>query len=295
MPVMTGLEATRVIMQSHPVPIIVFSTELDAVTSFQALAAGAVDIMHKPDIGQINERAFFSGMKEKILAAAAAPMKTHAARFSREACAQDLPLGVGPSVTPLGMGHVSDYRIVVMGASTGGPQAVSAILARLPASYPLGIVLVQHLEAGFDRGYADWLGSQCGLSVRVAEEGPLPRAGEVVVAPVGKHTILSDNRIAFDDSPPVVNQKPCVDHLFSSASRMLGSRTLAVLLTGMGSDGAKGCLAVKTAGGRCIVQDRESSDIFGMPKAAIEIGGASEVVALGDIPGRLIEIAGGQP
>ena len=280
MPVMNGLQATRAIMTSNPVPIIVFSTELDAMNSFEAVANGAVDIMHKPGISEYNDPVFFRAMKEKLLAVSRAKIRSVA-----------FP-GPGSRVAPSGEGP-GRFGILVMGASTGGPQAVSSILSKLPAGFPLGIILVQHLESGFDRSYADWLQGQCALRISLACGGPLPQAGEVFVAPVGMHLKVSGNQLVFDDSPPLVNQKPAVDVLFSSIARTFGKRSLGVLLTGMGADGAQGCADIRLNGGHTLVQDRDSSAIFGMPKAAIEMDGASEVCALDDIPARLCALAEG--
>lgn len=279
MPVMNGLHATREIMTNSPVPIIVFSTELDAMNSFEAVANGAVDIMLKPGIAEYNNPVFFAAMKEKILAVSRVKMKPIAVPDSNDSSALSCQNG-------------TRFGVVVMGASTGGPQAVSEILANLPANFPLGIILVQHLESGFDRSYAEWLQGQCKLKVTLAGGGSLPQAGEVFVAPVGMHLKVVGNQIAFDDGPPLVNQKPAVDVLFGSVARAFGKRTLAVLLTGMGADGAHGCVEIKTSGGYTLVQDRDSSAIFGMPRAAIEMNGASEVCALSNIPARLRELAG---
>lgn len=278
MPVMDGLAATAEIMKSHPVPIIVFSTELDAMNSFKALSSGAVDIMQKPGIADYNNPSFFQAMKEKIVAVS----RVNVRRRSAIALERPTEAAVG----------AARFRLLVMGASTGGPQAISEIVARLPADFPLGIILVQHLESGFDQSYADWLNEQSPLAISLAVEGALPRSGELFVAPVGVHVCVADNRLAFEDSPPIVNQKPAVDVLFRSAARALGNSVLGVLLTGMGADGAKGCVEIRKAGGHTVVQDRGSSAIFGMPKAAIEMDGASEVRSLEDIPDRLCALAG---
>lgn len=279
MPVMNGLVATREIMATHPAPIIVFSTELDAMNSFEAVASGAVDIMHKPAISDYNNPVFFAEFKKKILAVSSASME----RVS------------GPrnsTAMPAMQGGIVPYRFVVMGASTGGPAAVLEILSALPAGFPLGIVLVQHLEAGFDTSYAEWLQGQTKLKVFLAAAGALPEAGEVLVAPVGMHLRVEGNELVLDDGAPVNNQKPAVDVLFSSAANAFGKRVLGVLLTGMGVDGAQGCADILRNGGHTLVQDRDSSAIFGMPKAAIERHGASEVLALSAFADRLCALAG---
>jgi two-component system chemotaxis response regulator CheB len=279
MPVMNGLAATREIMATNPVPIIVFSTELDAMNSFEAVANGAVDIMHKPAISDYNNPVFFAEFKKKLLAISTAETK-RVPGFRNRA-----------SVPVMQGGNIS-YRFIVMGASTGGPAAVLEILSALPAEFPLGIALVQHLETGFDVSYAEWLQGQTKLKVSLAVAGALPEAGEVFVAPVGKHLRVEGNELVLDDGLLVNNQKPAVDVLFSSAANAFGKRVLGVLLTGMGVDGARGCADILKNGGHTLVQDRDSSAIFGMPKAAIELHGASEVLALPLFADRLCALAG---
>jgi chemotaxis response regulator CheB len=274
MPIKNGLEATEEIMRDNPLPIVIFSTEADAEVGFKAVSLGAVEVIKKPEMTRFNDPEFFGTFIEKLKKIAASgsavPTVPHRER--------EVPARKG------------EYSILVMGASTGGPLAVKEILSNLPASFPLGIALVQHLEEGFDEGYAQWLNDASPLSVRLAREKDYPQAGEVIIAPVNIHLACRDRKLRLEDSPKVLNQKPSVDVLFSTASKEFGSRALAVLLTGMGRDGAAGCLEIVNAGGTTIVQDEATSTIFGMPKAAIEAGGASTVLPLGEIAGFLIDI-----
>jgi two-component system chemotaxis response regulator CheB len=273
MPVMDGLTATRHIMDRSPVPILIFSSEVGARTGFEAVSCGAVDIMRKPSVTELNDPAFSRVFLERVRAIAGG--KRTAVPAARNAKPEDAKAPAG------------GYAVVVMGASTGGPLAVRQVLEALPADFPLGIAVVQHMEDGFDRGYADWLAERTALKVRLAKAGDALTRGEVLVAPVGKHLRLRGSDVALDDGPRVLNQKPSVDVLFRTASESHGTRTLGVLLTGMGRDGAEGCREIVRRGGRTLVQDEATSAIFGMPRAAIEMQGATEVLALDQIGRRL--------
>ncbi len=282
MPVMDGLTATREIMSACPAPIIVFSSQLDGPAGFDAIACGAVDIMHKPSIAEYNNPVFIEEFRKKIVAAAGAKRIPSAGTSSI------------PSQDPVAVpGQSGSVGLVVMGASTGGPVAVASILASLPEDLGAGILLVQHLEKGFDSSYAEWLQGQTRLSVSLAAEGQVPGPGRVMIAPVGLHTVVSGNAVRLEDSAPVYNQKPAVDLLFSSAAAAYGNRLLGVLLTGMGCDGASGCAEIIRKGGYTLVQDRETSSVYGMPKAAVELRAASEVLPLDRIPERIAALCGG--
>lgn len=286
MPIMDGLEASKHIMATHPTPILIFSNELDAQLSFRALETGAVDVLKKPDLDQINNPEFYTTFidllktisKKASLNAAMKAAKTMESYEHQE-------LHVEP-------GHASLYELVVIGASTGGPAAVQNILSQLPGNFPVGIALVQHLETGFDEGYAKWLDSYTALHVRIAKDQDRPTPGEVLIAPVDKHLVSKVNRLYLDDGERILNQKPAVDALFKSAAQLYKKHVIGVLLTGMGKDGANGCVHIKQQGGITLIQDEASSAIFGMPKAAIEAGGATHVLPLQDIPVKLMELVG---
>lgn len=289
MPVMDGLEATRNIMRERPTPIIIFSSSLEADVSFKAVSAGAFDVIRKPDIDKLSDPEFIKGFEARLLAAGSFAQR---GRSSSAAGA-----GKGQLVrhfTEAGLLGTSSPKLVVIGASTGGPLAVRELLKDLPGSFPLGLALVQHLEDGFDEGYAKWLDESTALTVKLS--GPSPEAvipGTVIVAPVGKHLIVSAGKLSTDDGPKILNQKPAVDSLFESAAAWYGHQVVGVLLTGMGRDGAEGCKKIIDKGGYTLVQDQTTSAIFGMPKAAIESGGASEILPLGEIASRLATISVG--
>jgi len=265
MPIMDGLEATRQIMQEKPTAIIVFSGDATAENSFQAMNMGALDIMQKPDIDTINDPVFQKDFLSKIRILGKK-------RLFHEA---------KPSKTPGRLKSLQqNYNIVVIGASTGGPVAVRELLEELPENFPVGIALIQHLETGFDQGYASWLNESSPLTVKLAQKSQSIVAGEVIIAPVNKHLIIKDDYLILDDRPKVLNQKPSVDVLFETAAQNFREHTLGVLLTGMGRDGAAGCVSIVNKGGKTLVQDEATSAIFGMPKAAIEMGGASKILPL---------------
>jgi two-component system, chemotaxis family, protein-glutamate methylesterase/glutaminase len=272
MPVMDGLEATRRIIAEHPVPICIFSNEVDSDLTVKALGSGALDAIRKPDIDKMNEPDFLARFLERLRGLS----KAHPRRIR--------DTGRPP--------EAQGYQAVVVGASTGGPLALKELLGRIPPDFPLGIALVQHIEDRFDRSFAEWLNTQTALGVRLAKGGEKFIPGTVWVAPAGTHLIVREGVLDLDDGPKVVNQKPAVDRLFETAARWFGKSLVSVLLTGMGTDGASGSLKVKENGGHTIVQDEESSAIFGMPRAAIERGAAVKVLPLLEISAYLTQLGG---
>ena len=177
-----------------------------------------------------------------------------------------------------------EYKVVLIGASTGGPKAIASVIKSLSEKFSLGIIVVQHIETGFDTGFANWLSNETGWKVRLAKNNDFPLKREVILAPTDKHLVFKEQRVFLNDGPKVLNQKPSVDVLFESAAMYLGKQVIAILLTGMGNDGADGCVKIKNSGGITLVQDKETSTIFGMPKAAIEKNGATHILPLYEIP-----------
>ena len=183
-----------------------------------------------------------------------------------------------------------------MGASTGGPAAVATVLRRLPADFPLPILVVNHIGEKFGPQLAEWLDSQSALRVRCAVDGePLPSVGQsrVILAPSGRHIKVLRGRLHLTDDAERHSCRPSVDILFESVAREIGNRSIACLLTGMGRDGAAGLLAVRQAGGRTLAQDEATSTIFGMPREAIRLGAAERVVGLHEVASTLMALAGG--
>ena len=274
MPVLNGIEATQQIMKKSPTPILIFSGEVDAHSGFDAIQKGAVEILKKPDFHDINEPEFVNSFIQRIKELEKVHSATTKKKYSAQKACED---------------DNASYKICLIGASTGGPVAIKKILTDLPADFPLGIAIVQHLEKGFEEGYTEWLNDQSKLTVRLAKINDMPKPGEVIVSPVDVHLVLNGNSFTYNDGPPVLNQKPSVDILFKSAAKSYGNKVLAVLLTGMGKDGGEGCVAIKEKCGFTVVQDEETSTIFGMPQAAIELGGASVVLPLNEIAEFLVK------
>lgn len=286
MPVMDGLEFTREVMQRYPCPILVVSVGVradDPRNVFDLLAAGAVDVFPKPSSGldpADRELAFKLIEKVRLLSGVVV--------FSRRARAVSAaPFTPRPSVKP------RSVKIVAIGASTGGPQALMEILPRLPPEYPVPVVCVQHIAVGFLDGLVTWLNAHCAIHVRTAEPGALPMAGTVYFPPE-QHQLEVDSNGCFACSPAQYNgQLPSVDVTFRSLARGFGSGAVGVLLTGMGKDGAEGLKEIAAAGGHTIVQDEATSLVYGMPGAAVAIGAAQEVLPLQDIGGVLLRCMGG--
>jgi two-component system, chemotaxis family, protein-glutamate methylesterase/glutaminase len=284
MPTMNGLEATKAIMEEKPVPIVIFSNEIDTSLSFQALQYGAMEVIRKPDIDAFNDPRFLQDFLDTLRAMG---RNSPPGTSGRAVQSRTLTAAASPMLERRG------FDAVVMGASTGGPIAVREVLKALPGDFPLGIALVQHIEERFVTGYASWLDEETALKVEIAGERDRFEAGRVKVAPGNRHLICRDGALAHDDGPKVGNQKPSVDRLFETAADCHGRRLIGVLLTGMGSDGGAGCAKIVQSGGYTLVQNEESSLIYGMPKAAVHNGGASKVLDLEQIASSLVKLAGG--
>ncbi len=276
MPKMDGFELTREVMARHPLPILILSISVQAEQEhniFQTLEAGAVDILAKPrggleaDFGVIAHELI---QKIRILKGVKVISRRRAASASTAQPAPPLPRPT--RVTP---------RIIALGASTGGPQALDAILRELPADFATPLVCVQHIAEGFMQGLVDWLANSCSIRVSTAVEGAEPRPGTAYFPPNNRHIEIDANgRFRCSAALPFGGHRPSVNIAFSSIARHYGDAAVGVLLTGMGQDGAQGLLEIIRAGGYTIAQDEESSVVFGMPMRAIELGAASQVLPL---------------
>jgi two-component system, chemotaxis family, protein-glutamate methylesterase/glutaminase len=195
-----------------------------------------------------------------------------------------------PSVPAAQMAAQLDFPLVVIGASTGGPRVVHQILADLPRGLPAGVLVVQHIAAGFSLGMAEWLSSASALPVRLAVEGYTIRPGEVLVAPDQRDLLITPQGTVHLNENPLLIQRPAIDVTMQAAAEVFGANAIGVLLTGMGRDGAYGMLTIRRSGGHTIAQDEASSAIFGMPRAAIQLGAATEVLPPARIAARLTEV-----
>ena len=284
MPEMDGLRATELIMAHNPTPILIVASLSEPNTDrgkSEALAAGAVDVLDK-GFGEEWQARFLRALrlvsKVRVITHPRGRLPGLSARSKAPTWSPPLP--------PLA--SEATIRVVALGGSTGGPGAVSAILKDLPADLRVPILLVLHTSESFGEGLAAWLNSQSPLSVRHAiDSEPLSEVSGVVMAPPGKHLILSHGRLRLTLEPERNSCRPSVDVLFESLAEQVGSHTCACLLTGMGKDGAKGLLALRKAGAVTIAQDEMSSIVYGMPREAILLGAVDRCAPLGQIA-RLI-------
>jgi len=288
MPGMNGAETVRAVMQQQPTPVVMFSahTKQGAKETFDALAAGAVDFVTKPagevstDLSKIAEeltRKLLAASQARPRAASSVPPSRPSGQFLATAT---LPgVAVRPSTLP-----GATPRLCVIAISTGGPAALSEIVPALRADLKLAIVIVQHMPAGFTAALAERLDAVSQVSVREAQHGDRPMAGAVLIAPGDKHLEFDERGfVSLTDGPMVNGCRPAADVTMISAAKVYGRRCLAVVMTGMGKDGAAGALAIKRADGKTMAQDQATSVIYGMPKAAVDAGAIGEVAALGDI------------
>ena len=319
MPIMNGLEAVEEIMAYCPTPILIFSSVLDDKemdVAFNAIARGALDVMEKPKVAGIRQfETIRQELIDKLRMLARIQVISHlrgkrkrvpekpAARPGRAAPAveptpepqrdrlkpeyvEGIESPDGP-VLELPAGRVR-RRLVAVGASTGGPKALVQIFRRIPRDFPLPVLTVQHIAPSFAPGLVAWLNRESPLRIILAADRMTPEPGAVYIAPTGVHMVYSHGAIRFTDGPPVHSCRPAVDVLFNSVAESVGELSVGVLLTGMGHDGAAGLKLIHDKKGLTLVQDEKTSVIFGMPRSAIELGAADEVLALPDIPAGLV-------
>ena len=291
MPRMDGITFLQKLMSQHPLPIIICSTLVDkgALTTLKALEYGAVDIIQKPKLGT---QKFFEEAKiqltDAVKAAAGAKLErlTHRPPTERKLTAD----AVLPSATGRAMSKTTE-TVVVIGASTGGTEAVRSVLEALPHDAP-GTVVVQHMPEGFTASFAKRLDSLCRVNVKEAVDGDTVLRGHVLIAPGNKHTLLKRSGARYyvevREGPLVSRHRPSVDVLFRSAARYAGSNAVAAILTGMGDDGAAGMKELLDAGAHTIAQDEKTCVVYGMPKEAVAHGGVERVLPLEKVAGALI-------
>jgi two-component system, chemotaxis family, protein-glutamate methylesterase/glutaminase len=284
MPRMDGLTFLKKLMHFHPLPAVIISSlaQASCQAAVQALELGALEVLAKPggpySVGELRHT-----LAAKIRAAAAARV--------RHSEPQTEPPARGAPPTTAGRPPLPPDTVIAIGASTGGTEAIASVLVRLPGSSP-GIVIAQHIPPQFSRAFANRLNEICALEVKEAEDGCEFRPGLVLVAPGDFHMVLRRAAgryfVNVKTGPRVCYQRPSVDVLFSSVAEAAGPRAIGVLLTGMGADGSQGLLKMRQGGARTIAQDEATCVVFGMPREAIALGAAEQIVPLPAVPDAIL-------
>ncbi|GAB1393099.1 chemotaxis response regulator protein-glutamate methylesterase [Rhodocyclaceae bacterium] len=300
MPRMDGITFLKKIMAEHPTPFVVCSSlaEKGAATTMEALAAGALSIITKPKMGV---KQFLQESGDDIVTAVRAAARANMRRVTPGA---SLPPSLRPKLTAdamlaaqaasgVAMANTTD-KVVAIGTSTGGTQALEAVLTKLPGT-TTGIVIVQHMPEKFTAMFAERLNSLCALEVREAKDGDRVLPGRALIAPGGRHMMLKRSGaqyyVTVADGPVVNRHKPSVDVLFRSVAQVAGRNALGVIMTGMGDDGARGMKEMHDAGAQTVAEDESTCVVFGMPKVAIDMGGVDKIVPLDRIPQEIINYA----
>jgi two-component system chemotaxis response regulator CheB len=313
MPRMDGVTFLRKIMEERPTPVVICSTltERGAATTLEALAAGAVAIVTKPKIGL---KKFLEDSSADLVSAVKTAGSANVLRLKASLAPHggrpSAKVAAGPAMAPVAEKHTADVvlappgshsmkqtteRIVALGTSTGGTQALEQVLTALPRGSP-GIVVVQHMPEKFTAAFAARLDSLCDVDVHEAVNGERLLPGHVLIAPGGKHMMLRRSGAYYyadvTDGPLVNRHKPSVDVLFRSVAKFAGANAIGIIMTGMGDDGARGLLEMREAGAATAAQDEASCVVFGMPKEAIAMGGAKSVLPLSRIAQAIVDWGG---
>ncbi|HET6816620.1 MAG TPA: chemotaxis-specific protein-glutamate methyltransferase CheB [Mycobacteriales bacterium] len=308
LPVMNGIEAIERIMATRPTPILVYSAFVDGEdrdNAAAALAAGAVDVMAKPgprDSGHLDEYA--EALRKRLRVAGRAKVITHprgrlgganvtlsTRRLGGGSAAPQIPPPPPQSEVLDGLRR-RKVRVIGIGASTGGPQALATVLGELPEDLEAAVVVVQHMADGFIEGLAHWLDGLCALPVSVASAGRRLAPGTVSIAPSGVNLIVHDSlRVTAAEPPTTQYHVPGIDETLSSIASAVGQYAVGVLLTGMGRDGALGLKRMRERGALTIAQDEATSAVYGMPAAAVAIGAAELQLPIGEIGPALRQVA----
>jgi two-component system chemotaxis response regulator CheB len=291
MPRMDGLTFLERIMSQHPIPVVICSSlaQAGAQTTLRALELGAVEIIAKPRLGTTQ---FLEDSRIQLCDAVKAAAKARVGRLAGRMHPVAPKLTADAVLSPATHAMLETTEtVIVIGASTGGTEALREVLERLPPDCP-GIVIVQHMPELFTRAFAERLDRICRISVKEAEQNDTVLRGRALIAPGGRHLLLKRSGARYyvevRDGPLVSRHRPSVDVLFRSAARYAGANALGVIMTGMGDDGARGMLEMKENGAATIAQDEKSCVIFGMPNEAIKRGAAGQVLPLERIPMALL-------
>jgi two-component system chemotaxis response regulator CheB len=288
MPRMDGLDFLEKLMRLRPMPVLMLSslTERGSDITFHALELGAVDFVTKPKLDIVHGmEAYSHEITDKIRAAAQSRVRRRAPDVSGKLSADAILPSLGGRLS-------STEKLIIIGASTGGTEAIKEVLVRLPADSP-GILIAQHMPEKFTRSFAERLDSLCKITVKEAEHNERVLPGHAYIAPGHSHLLLkrsgANYTVELNQGPPVNRHRPSVDVLFRSAANCAGANAIGIILTGMGKDGAQGLLEMKQAGAHTFAQDEATCVVFGMPKEAIASGGVDEVVPLHDMAARVLE------
>jgi len=288
MPKMDGITFLKILMKHHPMPVIIMSslTPAGSKMALDALEAGAVDVLVKPGSSH-----FLTEIAAELI------LKIKAAAGSRALGAIRTPLlsGTGGRLASAAVRY-HPKQLILLGASTGGTEALKDVLTQLPGDLP-GICIVQHIPESFSGPFAERLNSLSALEVREARDGDVLHPGLALVAPGDFHMILQKNgadsfKVQVRQGPKVRHHRPSIDLMFESAAPIAGSKAVAGILTGMGRDGADGLLALRSAGARTFAQDEKSCVVYGMPRVAFEIGAAEKVLPLDGVAAHIVKMVG---
>ncbi|MDQ8023229.1 MAG: chemotaxis response regulator protein-glutamate methylesterase [Moraxellaceae bacterium] len=291
MPRMDGITFLKQIMQQRPTPTVICSslTEKGAQITMEALEAGAVAIITKPQLGVSD---FLRGNDDELAAAIRAAAASNPRRLQVRQVAPKLSADaiLAAPTASKAMARTTE-RIVAIGVSTGGTQALEVVLPALPRTSP-GLAIVQHMPEKFTRSFADRLNTMCQIEVKEAANGDRILPGRALIAPGGRHMMVKRSGAQYlvevVDGPLVSRHRPSVDVLFRSVAKSAGPNALGIIMTGMGDDGARGMKEMQEAGSHTLAQDEESCVVFGMPKEAIKHGGVKDVVGLDAIPEHIV-------
>jgi two-component system chemotaxis response regulator CheB len=296
MPRMDGITFLKKIMAERPTPVIICSTltEKGTTTAMQALSAGAVNIVTKPRIGL---KQFLTESGHEIVSAVRAAAQAKVRHLVPVAVPPPrYGLDAIPASPALAMAETTD-KVVAIGASTGGTQALEVVLTALPRVCP-GIIIVQHMPEKFTAAFAARLDSICAIEVREAKHGDRVRPGLALIAPGGRHMQLRRSGAQYHvdviDGPPVNRHRPSVDVLFRSTARCAGGNALGIIMTGMGDDGARGLREMRDTGAATLAQDEASCVVYGMPKEAVRLGGVGRSLPLVSLPWEIARYGGGE-
>jgi len=280
MPEMNGVEASRKIMDETPCPILIVTSSVEGNSAmvFEAMGCGALDVVRTPVLDHAH-----SGQSDHAILGKIKTIE----KLTRPVV---LRSGSTASVRPSGSASQRSHSLIVIGSSTGGPPALAKVLASFPVDFKGSVVIIQHIDAHFAGELVEWLNTQCQMKVKIAEEGEEIRPGLVYLASTNDHLVMtSHGKLAYTAEPKGIVYRPSVDVFFESVAVHWRGKLTATLLTGMGRDGAAGLLALRQKGVYTIAQDEATCAVYGMPKAAVALGAAVEVLPLEKIATVLLE------